>query len=89
MKEYEKKAKGESTDHFDDFYLGLNPKVVKELLQVLLHLYGVVLHLGDSEDLHFAILPGAVLLEEEGQQHEKTAVMHNPPDVDVADDFLG
>ena len=60
------------------------PEVVEEGLEVLLHLDGVVLRLRDAEDPHLAVLPGAVLHEEEGEQHEEAAVVHDPPDVDVA-----
>ena len=60
------------------------PEVVEEGLEVLLHLNGVVLRLCDAEDPHLAVLPGAVLHEEEGEQHEEAAVVHDPPDVDVA-----
>ena len=45
------------------------PEVVEEGLKVLLHLNGVVLWLCDAEDPHLAVLPGAVLHEEEGEQH--------------------
>ena len=57
--------------------------MVEERLEVLLHLDGVVLRLRDAEDPHLAVLPGPVLHEEEGQQHEEAAVVHDPPDVDV------
>ena len=57
--------------------------MVEEGLEVLLHLYRVVLGLRDAEDPHLAVLPGPVLHEEEGQQHEEAAVVHDPPDVDV------
>ena len=59
------------------------PEVVEEGLEVLLHLNGVVLRLCDAEDPHLAVLPGAVLHEEEGEQHEEAAVVHDPPDIDV------
>ena len=59
------------------------PEVVEESFEVLLHLDRVVLWLCDAEDPHFAVLPGAVLHEEEGEQHEEAAVVHDPPDVDV------
>ena len=56
--------------------------MIQEGLQVFLHLNGVVLGLGHGEDPHPTLLPGPVLLQEEGQQHQQTAIMHNPPDVD-------
>ena len=66
------------------YWLGSVPEVVEEGLEVLLHLNGVVLWLCDAEDPHLAVLPGAVLHEEEGEQHEEAAVVHDPPYVDVA-----
>lgn len=75
--------------HFNDLDLRLDPQVVQELLQILLHLYRIVLHLRDCEDPHFAVLPSAMLLQQERQQHQETAIVHDPPNVDVADDFLG
>jgi hypothetical protein len=43
--------------------------------------------LGDAEDPELAVLPGAMLLQQEGQQHEETSVVNNPPNVDVAFDL--
>ncbi len=62
--------------------------MVEEGVEVLLHLDGVVLRLRDAEDAHLAVLPGAVLLQQEGQQHEEAAVVDDPPDVDVAADLV-
>ena len=62
--------------------------MVEESFQVLLHLDRVVFRLGDAENPHFAIFPSAMLLQEERQQHEQPAVVHDPPDVDVALDLV-
>lgn len=61
--------------------------MVQEHLQVLLDLDRVVLHLGHGKDAHLAVLPGAVLLEQERQQHQQATVVHDPPDVDVTGDL--
>lgn len=63
--------------------------MVEEHLEVLLHLDRIVLHLSNGKDSEFAVLPGAVLLQQERQQHQHAAVMYNPPDVDVPIDLLG
>lgn len=75
------------THHFHNLHFRLNAQMVEEGLQVLLHLDWVVLHLRHSEDAQLAILPCAVLTEEEWQQHKETAVMDDPPDVDCAYDL--
>lgn len=72
------------TYHFNNFNLSLKSQLVQEHLQVFLHLNGVVFHLGDGEDAHLAVLPGAVLLQQEWKEHQHAAVVHDPPDVDVA-----
>jgi hypothetical protein len=61
--------------------------VVEEDLEVLLHLDRVVLKLRHGEDSQLAVLPGTVLAQQEGQQHQQTAVMHNPPHVNEAADL--
>jgi hypothetical protein len=43
--------------------------------------------LGDAEDPELAVLPGAMLLQQEGQQHEETSIVNDPPNVDVAFDL--
>lgn len=63
--------------------------MVQEHLQILLYLDGVVLHLGDGEDAHLAVLPRAVLLQQERQQHQQPAVVHDPPDVNVSSNLQG
>lgn len=67
--------------HFDDVDLGGDAEVVEEGLEVLLHLERVVLHLGDGEDAELGVAPGAVLAEEEGEEHEHSPVVHHPPHV--------
>ena len=59
-----------------------SPELVQESLQILLHLDGVVVDLGHAEDPQLAILPGAVLLQQEREEHQQAAVVHDPPDVD-------
>ena len=61
--------------------------MVKECLEIFLHLDGVVVDLRHAEDPELAILPGPVLLQQEGQQHEEAAVMNNPPNIDVSLDL--
>lgn len=46
-----------ATHQFDDIHLGVNPEVVEEGLEVLLHLDAVVLQLSHSEYPHLAVLP--------------------------------
>ena len=58
--------------------------MIQEGDEILLHLNGVVLGLSHSEDPHPALPPSPVLLQEEGQQHEESSIMNNPPDVDVS-----
>ena len=41
-------------------------------------------HLCNSEYPEPALAPSAMLLEQEGKEHEQAAVVHDPPDVDVA-----
>lgn len=41
--------------------IGNSPQVVEESLEILLHLNGVVLGLGDGEDPELAIFPRAML----------------------------
>ena len=60
------------------------PQLVKELLQIFLHLNGIILGLSHSKDPHPAFLPCPVLLQEEGEEHEKSSIVNNPPDVDKA-----
>ena len=45
-------------------------------------------HLCNSEYPEPALAPSAMLLEQEGKEHEQAAVVHDPPDVDVALDKL-
>lgn len=73
--------------HLDDFDFGLDTQMVQEHFQVLLHLNRVVLHLGDGKNAHFAVLPCAMLLEQERQKHQQTTIVDDPPDVDVAADL--
>ena len=74
-------------DHFDDFHFGLDAQIVEGLLEILLHLDRVVLELGDGEEAHLAVAPRAVLTQQERQQHQQPAVVHDPPDVDKARDL--
>ena len=46
-----------ATHHLHHLHLGVQPQVVQEHLQVLLHLDGVVVHLGHGEDAHLALPP--------------------------------
>ena len=41
-------------------------------------------HLRDGEYPEPALAPSAMLLEQEGEEHEQASVVHDPPDVDVA-----
>lgn len=75
------------TYHFNDFHFGSNTQMVEERFQVLLHLNGIVFHLSNGKDSQFAVLPGAMLFQEEWQQHQQPTVVNNPPDVDVAADL--
>lgn len=43
--------------HLHHLHLRLDAEVVQECCQVLLHLDGVVLHLGNCEDSHATLLP--------------------------------
>ena len=56
--------------------------MVKECLEIFLHLDRVVVDLRHAEDPELAILPGPVLLQQEWQQHEEAAVVNDPPNVD-------
>jgi hypothetical protein len=76
-----------NTHHLNDLHFCLNSQVVEEDLEVLLHLDRVVLELRHGEDSQLAVLPGTVLAQQEGQQHQQTAVMHNPPHVNEAADL--
>ena len=62
--------------------------MVEESVEILFHLNGIILGLSHAKYPQFAILPGAVLLQQEGQQHQKATIVHNPPDVNVAADFV-
>lgn len=64
------------------------PEVVEKGFQIFLHLDGVVLGLSNAEDSELAVFPRSVLLEQEWQEHEKATVMNDPPDIDVAADFV-
>lgn len=75
--------------HLDNLHLRFNSQMVQENLQILLNLNRIVFHLCDREYSHFAVLPCAVLLQQEWQQHQQAAVVNHPPDVDVAADFRG
>jgi hypothetical protein len=61
--------------------------MIQKHLKILLHLNRVVFHLGHGEDAHLAILPSPVLLQQERQQHQKTTVVNDPPNIDIADDL--
>lgn len=74
----------DSTYHFNDLNFSSDSQMVEEHFQVLLHLNGIVLHLSNGKDAHFAVFPCAVLFQEEWQQHQKTAIMYNPPNVNVS-----
>jgi len=56
--------------HFHNFDFSINAEGVEECLEILLHLNGVVFHLGHGEDPEFAGLPSPMLFEEKGEQHE-------------------
>ena len=45
---------------------------------------GFFFHLCNSEYSEPALPPSAMLLVQEGEEHEQAAVVHDPPDVDVA-----
>jgi len=62
--------------------------LVEECLEIFLHLDGVVRLLSHAEDPELAVLPGPVLLEKEGQQHQQSSVVNDPPDIDVALDLV-
>lgn len=49
--------------HFNHFNFGLNSQMIQERFQIFFHLYGIVLHLGDSEDAQFAISPCTMLFQ--------------------------
>lgn len=61
--------KRENTHHFNDFNFGFDAQMIEEHFKVFLHLNGIVFHLGDGEDAHFAIFPRAMLFQQEWQQH--------------------
>ena len=62
--------------------------MVEESVEILFHLNGVILGLRNAKYPEFAILPCAVLLQQEGQQHQEAAIVHNPPNVNVAADLI-
>ena len=64
------------------------PQVVKESDEILAHLNRVVLGLGHAENAQLAVLPCSVLLQQKREQHQKAAVVDDPPDVNVALDFV-
>jgi hypothetical protein len=41
-------------------------------------------NLSDAEDPEFAILPGPVLLQQEGEKHQESAIVNDPPNVNRA-----
>ena len=45
--------------------------------------FGAFSHLRNSEYPEPALAPSAMLLEQEGKEHEQAAVVHDPPDIDV------
>lgn len=61
--------------------------MVQENFQILLNLNRVVLQLCDRENSHLAIFPCSVLFEQERQEHEQTAIMNDPPHVNIATNF--
>ena len=50
--------------HFNDIHLGLNPQLVQEHSQILLHLDAVVIHLGNGKYPYLAGMPYFVLMKE-------------------------
>ena len=64
------------------------PQMVEESVEILFHLNGIILGLGHTEYPKFAIFPCAVLFQQKGQKHQKATVMHDPPNVNVASDFV-
>ena len=50
--------------HFNDIHLRLNPQLVQEHSQVLLHLDAVVIHLGNGKYPYLAGMPYFVLMKE-------------------------
>lgn len=46
-----------TTHHFHNINFSINTQVVQECLEILLHLYAVVLKLSNGEDAHLAVLP--------------------------------
>jgi hypothetical protein len=62
--------------------------MVKESEEILAHLDRVVLGLGHTEYPQLAVLPRPMLLQQERQQHEQSAVVHDPPDINVALDLV-
>lgn len=75
------------TYHFNNFHLSLDSQVIQEHLQVFFDLNRVVLHLGDGEDTHLAVLPRAMLFQQERQQHQQATIVDDPPDVNVSGDL--
>ena len=61
----------------------LHAQLIEELLQVSLHLNTVVIHFSNCEYPQKAVLPDFVPLEQEGQQQQQPAVMHDPPHINV------
>lgn len=47
----------ELSHHLDHLHLSLDPQLVEESGQVLLHLYAVVVHLGHGKNAHFTLPP--------------------------------
>ena len=45
--------------------------------------FGAFSHLRNSEYPEPALAPSAMLLEQEGKEHEQAAVVYDPPDIDV------
>lgn len=46
-----------TTNHFHNVNFSIDTQVVQECLEILLHLYAVVLKLSYGEDAHLAVLP--------------------------------
>lgn len=58
--------------------------MIEEDLQVLFDLNGIVFHLCNGKDAHFAVFPGAVLFQQEWQEHQQATVMHDPPYINIS-----
>lgn len=70
--------------HFDDDHFSFDAQMIEERLEVLLQLNIVVLELSNGEETKTRVLPCLVLSKKEGEQHEKTPIVHHPPHIQAA-----